>query len=159
MEMYLPFWPVFVPQQSHPLQGGHGGSWVGKVSESAMPDTQSEKITATPSGQGRTQPSTCTRVHAHYPGTSPFHFTTKGSTGAEYHYKGVPHCPGPHCLCPKQSGAGYPLYACGGVSGLGSHTAQKEKRKDKKELSPGIESPLLDSIQSGHSIHGQSKIN
>lgn len=49
-----------------------------------MRGTQSEKVTAAPSGQGCTQPSTCTHVHAHYPGTSLFYFRTKGSTGAEY---------------------------------------------------------------------------
>lgn len=59
-----------------------------KVSESAMLGTQSEKVTAAPSGQGHTQPSTCTHVHAQYPGTSPFHFTTKGSLGLSTHYKG-----------------------------------------------------------------------
>lgn len=116
------------PQQSHPLQGGHAGSWVREVSESAMPGTQSEKCHCSSFWTGRTQPSTCTHVHIHYPGTSPSISRQKDPLGLSTHYKGAPHCLGPQCLCPKQRSAGYPLCTYGGVSGLRSHTAQKEKR-------------------------------
>lgn len=110
-------------------KGGHGGSWVRKVSESAMLGTQSEKVCSS-LWTGCTQPSTCTHGHAHYPGTSPFHFTTKGSTGAEYPLQGRSTLPGASLPVSKAKKCWLPpLRLRGSLWARESYCSKREKER------------------------------